>query len=343
MSQTRRKGIEILRDEITSIIAVVRNHSDAVTRRLEKVREMTTKYCSGTKAPLGSAPAPAPLTSASSLASSAPSLSSASNLAPSLAPTFAPSGALNTIPELNENTESENNSVNASAATTVAPVAPSLRQKSKGPVNWSTFRTKVGEGTDLKTGQQSTLDRISTLWKQAKEGKPVAEIEKYLRNELKINAAVAAQKAPELEMIARSYANRSASTIRKPGSSARVTRRLPSVGGVTSAAPAAAAAAAPRSKKPKVEAPQENDAAFWERMNREAMQNYENKTKRALALPEQRRRVQEEAALQATPLKNRQVPLASIPTLVPQPTVRTANQAALNSALGGKLNEELDL
>jgi hypothetical protein len=204
----------------------------------------------------------------------------------------------------------------------------------------------VGEGTDLKTGQQSTLDRISTLWKQAKEGKPVAEIEKYLRNELKINAAVAAQKAPELEMIARSYANRSASTIRKPGSSARVTRRLPSVGGVTSAAPAAAAAAAPRSKKPKVEAPpppQENDAAFWERMNREAMQNYENKTKRALALPEQRRRVQEEAALQATPLKNRQVPLASIPTLVPQPTVRTANQAALNSALGGKLNEELDL
>jgi hypothetical protein len=142
-------------------------------------------------------------------------------------------------------------------------------------------------------------------------------------------------------MIARSYANRSASTIRKPASSARVTRRLPSVGGVTSAAPAAAAA--PRSKKPKVEAPQENDAAFWERMNREAMQNYENKTKRALALPEQRRRVQEEAALQATPLKNRQVPLASIPTLVPQPTVRTANQAALNSALGGKLNEELDL
>jgi hypothetical protein len=238
---------------------------------------------------------------------------------------------------VNENTESENNGL---AATTVAPVAPSLRQKSKGPVNWSTFRTKVGEGTDLKTGQQSTLDRISTLWKQAKEGKTVGEIEKYLRNELKINAAVAAQKAPELEMIARSYANRSASTIRKPASSARVTRRLPSVGGVTSAAPAAAAA---RSKKPKVEAPQENDAAFWERMNREAMQNYENKTKRALALPEQRRRVQEEAALQATPLKNRQVPLASIPTLVPQPTVRTANQAALNSALGGKLNEELDL
>ena len=311
MSQTRRKGIEILRDEISSIIAVVKSHSDAVTRRLERVREMTTKYCSGAK---------------DSLAAVAS--------APSLAPTFAPSGALNTIPEGNENTESENNGIAAAAA-------PSLRQKSKGPVNWSTFRTKVGEGTDLKTGQQSTLDRISTLWKQAKEGKPVGEIEKYLRNELKINAAVAAQKAPELEMIARSYANRSASTLRQPAS--RVTRRLPSVGGVTSAAPAAAA---PRSKKPKAEPPpQENDAAFWERMEREANKNYKDKTAAALALPEQRARVRGEVearnALKATPLKNRQVPLASIPTLVPQPTVR--NQTALNSALGGRLNEELDL
>ena len=323
MSQTRRKGIEILRDEISSIIAVVKSHSDAVTRRLEKVRDMTTKYCSGVKDSLAaSAPLAAP-----SLATSAPL--AAPSLAPSLAPTFAPSGALNTIPEGNENTESENNGV--------ATAPPSLRQKSKGPVNWSTFRTKVGEGTDLKTGQQSTLDRISTLWKQAKEGKPVGEIEKYLRNELKINAAVAAQKAPELEMIARSYANRSASTMRQPAS--RVTRRLPSVGGVTSAAPAAAAAA-PRSKKPKAEPPQETDDAFWERMDREAKQNYENKTARALALPAERKRVQAEAALQATPLKNRQVPLATIPTLVPQPTVQ--NQA-LNNALGGRLNEELDL
>jgi len=47
MSQTRRKGLAILQDEIADIVRVVKNHTENVTRRLEKVKDMTSKYCTG--------------------------------------------------------------------------------------------------------------------------------------------------------------------------------------------------------------------------------------------------------------------------------------------------------
>lgn len=316
-SQTRRKGTEILRDEINAIIDVVKTHSNNLTRRLEKVRDLTVKYCAEKpRGSLAAAPAPAPAPTAS--------------LGPAALPLPTPTvrsripQVLNTIPEGNESQ--------------VSPVAvPVSLGRSRGPVSWDTFRSKVGEGTTLKTGKSNTLLQISTLWKQAKEGKPVGEIEKYLRNQLKIDPTVAAQKAPELEKIARNHVARNG----KEPTSKRVTRTVKpngSLGRVT---------ASRKVNKPVINPSNESDDQFWQRMEQAATANNERKTSAALAAPAERTRVREEAArLQATrlaeptPLKNRQVSLAEIPTLVPSQNTR-ANPRVVNPSTGEE--EELSL
>jgi len=312
-SQTRRKGTEILRDEINAIIDVVKTHSNNLTRRLEKVRDLTVKYCA--EKPRGS------------LAASAPASAPIASLGPAAAlPLPTPTvrsripQALNTIPEVNESEES--------------PVAvPVSLGRSRGPVSWDTFRSKVGEGTDLKTGKSNTLLQISTLWKQVKEGKPVGEIEKYLRNQLKIDPSVAAQKAPELEKIARNHLARNG----KQATSKRVTRTVKpngSLGRVT---------ASRKANKPVINPANESDEQFWQRMEQAATANNERKTTAALAAPAERSRVREQALAatrlaEPTPLKNRQVSLAEIPTLVPSKNSR-ANPRVVNPSTG----EEEDL
>jgi hypothetical protein len=312
-SQTRRKGTEILRDEINAIIDVVKTHSNNLTRRLEKVRDLTVKYCA--EKPRGS------------LAAATASLGPAAAAAPLPLPT--PTivrtripQVLNTIPEGNESE--------------VSPVAvPVSLGRSRGPVSWDTFRSKVGEGTTLKTGKSNTLLQISTLWKQAKEGKPVGEIEKYLRNQLKIDPSVAAQKAPELEKIARNHVARNG----KAPTSKRVTRTVKpngSLGRVT---------ASRKANKPVINPANESDDQFWQRMEQAASANNERKTSAALAAPAERSRVREQALAatrlaEPTPLKNRQVSLAEIPTLVPSQNSR-ANPKVVNPSTGEE--EELSL
>lgn len=307
MSQaTRRKGTEILRDEINAIIGVVKSHSENLTRRLERVRDLTVKYCaekSRGSLSLASSLGPVGGAGAAAAAAAAP------------APTPTVFGALNTIPEGNESAEAETLSL---------PVA-----RSRGPVSWDTFRSKVGEGTNLKTGKTNTLKQISTLWTQVKNGKSVGDIEKYLRNELKIEPSVAAQKAPELERIARNHLART--TSKKPNTvqSKRVSRsRMPngSLGMV-------------QEKKP-INPNDETDEEFWARMNEAAVTNNKRKTNAALAIPEQRKATALEATrLAQTPLKNRTVPMAGqIPTLVPS---MAKNPVVVNPTTGEE--EELSL
>jgi hypothetical protein len=363
-SQTRRKGTEILRDEINSIIGVVRAHSENLTRRLEKVRDLTVKYCAekGRSLPgaaSASAPAPAPA------AAAAPVTRSRAPLPMAPPPTILP-GVLNTIPEVNESNESMT-PTNVEPGSPSVPLASQLASqavpRSKGPVPWTMFRSKLAEGTNLKTGKTNTMKQVSALWEKAKAGNSVGNIEKYLRNELKIEPAVAAQKAPELEKIARNAAGRM--TSKKPVTSRRVSRSLGAGGALTVenvATPAAAAAAAapPKSRRAskvtsQANAPinpnKETDNAFWERMNAAAVKDAENKTAAALALPAQREAARAEAArrvaarnaqLAATPLKNRNVPLASplaqIPTLVP-----TSNNAGKIKVTNPTTGEEEDL
>jgi len=312
-SQQRRKGTEILRDEINAIIDVVKTHSNNLTRRLEKVRDLTVKYCA--EKPRGSL-------AAASLGPAAPAAAAAAAPLPLPTPTVRSRipQVLNTIPEANESEES--------------PVAvPVSLGRSRGPVSWDTFRSKVGEGTDLKTGKSNTLLQISTLWKQVKEGKPVGEIEKYLRNQLKIDPSVAAQKAPELEKIARNHLARNG----KAPTSKRVTRTVKpngSLGRVT---------ASRKANKPVINPANESDDQFWQRMEQAATANNERKTSAALAAPAERSRVREQALAatrlaEPTPLKNRQVSLAEIPTLVPSKNSR-ANPKVVNPSTG----EEEDL
>jgi hypothetical protein len=234
------------------------------------------------------------------------------------------------------------------------------------------FRSKLAEGTNLKTGKTNTMRQVSALWEKAKAGNSVGDIEKYLRNQLKIEPAVAAQKAPELEKIARNAVGRI--TSKKPVTSRRVSRSLGPGGGAltaanvaTAPAPAAAAAAAaaapPKSRRaskltsqanPPINPNKETDNAFWERMNEAAVKDAKNKRAAALALPAQREASRAEAArrvaarnaqlaapnapLVATPLKNRTVPLASplaqIPTLVP-----TSNNAGVPRSTAGGMVE----
>jgi len=339
MSQTRRKGVEILRDELNDIIRVVSTHSQNITRRLERVRDLTNKHC-GAKGSLA-----VPLQDTNYVAPPAPAAG-------------IPSRTVGLSPIAEETEANLANSLAnvAPAEANVAPTAaPAAAAKARGPVSWSDFRSKVGEGTNLKTGRGNTLSRISTLWKQTKEGKPVGEIETYLRNELKIEPQLAAQKAPELEEIARSYTEKLGA---KPLAVPRptLTKRKPKAanaplnvaGGV-----AANAAAAPLSKrvtatrKKVVPAVPETDEEFWQRMNANAIAHSKKVTNEALAMPEQRRQSQALAAqlkanhnakrLGATPLKSRPVPLA-IPTLVP-----SANKpfTVTNPTTGEQ--EELDL
>jgi len=364
-SQTRRKGTEILRDEINSIIGVVRAHSENLTRRLEKVRDLTVKYCAekGRSLP-GAANASAAAAAAAPARTRAPL-----PIAPP--PTILP-GALNTIPEVNESNESmtPTNVEPGSPSVPLASQVPSQAvPRSKGPVPWTMFRSKLAEGTNLKTGKTNTMRQVSALWEKAKAGNSVGDIEKYLRNQLKIEPAVAAQKAPELEKIARNAVGRI--TSKKPVTSRRVSRSLGPGGGALTAAnvataPAAAAAAAaaapPKSRRGSkvtsqanlpINPNKETDTAFWERMNTAAVKDAQNKTAAAYALPAQREdarakaaellaarnaqlaaRNSQVAALAATPVQTRKVPLSSplaeIPTLVP-----TSNNAGVPTSTAG--------
>jgi hypothetical protein len=331
MSQTRRKGVEILRDELTDIIRVVGTHSQNITRRLERVRDLTNRHC-GAKASLA---VPVDDTTYVAPAEAAPGIPSRTV-------------GLSTITEETEanlaNSLETSPKVNAAANATAA-------EKAKGPVSWTDFRSKVGEGTNLKTGRGNTLSRISTLWKQTKEGKPVGEIEAYLRNELKIQADLAAQKAPELEQIARRYTNKAAAkplAVPRPTLTKRKTKAvnapLNAAGGV---APAPLSKRVTATRK-KVAPVAETDEEFWQRMNANATAHSKKVTNEALAMPEQRKKSQALAAqlkanhnakgLAATPLKSRPVSLAPIPTLVPS---KNKPFTVTNPTTGEQ--EELDL
>ncbi len=311
------------------------------------MRDLTVKYCAekGRSLPVASA----------SAAAAAPATRSRAPLPMAPPPTILP-GVLNTIPEVNESNESmtpTNVEPGSPSVPLASQVASQAVPRSKGPVPWTMFRSKLAEGTNLKTGKTNTMKQVSALWEKAKAGNSVGNIEKYLRNELKIEPAVAAQKAPELEKIARNAAGRM--TSKKPVTSRRVSRSLGAGGALTVenvATPAAAAAAPPKSRRAskvtsQANAPinpnKETDNAFWERMNAAAVKDAENKTAAALALPAQREAARAEAArrvaarnaqLAATPLKNRNVPLASplaqIPTLVP-----TSNNAGVPRSTAG--------
>lgn len=317
MSQTRRRGTQILQDEIDSAIALVKTHNTNITRKLEKVKDMVSRYCenkgAASLAPSNSRAAPLALANTSnSLREAAP----ASLVEASPAPTVL-AGALSPIPEGNESNSSP--APVAPLASGAASIPVSLKSKGTGPKPWSNFRTLVGKNTQLKVGQTATSQKIATLWNQAKKGSSTNEIAKYLKNQLQVEPALANQKAPELAKIAVNYA--------KPTLSKRVTRTVGSngrVGGAGSAA-AAAAASAPRAtlkknKVPLAGAPinpnTETDEEFWARMGKQANANAVKKNANAMQQAETRRQVRAEAALRATPAltpgKNRQVPLASV-------------------------------
>jgi hypothetical protein len=332
MSQTRRKGVEILRDELTDIIRVVGTHSQNITRRLERVRDLTNRHC-GAKASL------------------AVPVDDTTYVAPAEAAPGIPSRTVG-LSTITEETEANlANSLETSPKVNAAANAATAAEKAKGPVSWSDFRSKVGEGTNLKTGRGNTLSRISTLWKQTKEGKPVGEIEAYLRNELKIQADLAAQKAPELEQIARRYTNKAAAkplAVPRPTLTKRKTKAvnapLNAAGGV---APAPLSKRVTATRK-KVAPVAETDEEFWQRMNANATAHSKKVTNEALAMPEQRKKSQALAAqlkanhnakgLAATPLKSRPVSLAPIPTLVPS---KNKPFTVTNPTTGEQ--EELDL
>jgi len=317
MSQTRRRGTQILQDEIDSAIALVKSHSMNVTRKLEKVKDMVSRYCKNE--------------GSSSTAASLAFPNSTAVAAPPVQPTPTVRAALSPIPEGNETNSNTGNSVSLGAS---ASVPVSLKSKGTGPKPWSNFRSKVGEGTQLKVGQTATSQKIATLWEQAKKGSSTNQIAQYLKNQLQVAPALANQKAPELAKIAINYA--------KPTLSKRVTRTVGS-NGVSAPSPFGAAAPRATLKKNKVTGPApinpntETDEEFWARMGKQANANAAQKNAKAMQQAENRRQVREEAAaagLRATPAltpgKSRPVPLAAntnvnrsapIPTLVRAPTV----------------------
>lgn len=191
MSQTRRRGTQILQDEIESAIALSKSHSENMTRKLEKVKDMVSRYCES-KGPVAAAAAPL-----------APAPLAAAPLA-AVAPTPTVLGALSPIAEVNE-------------SESLAPSVP-MSLKSKGPKPWSNFRSMVGKDTQLKVGQTETSKKIATLWEQAKKGSSTNQIAQYLKNELQVAPSLANKKAPELVKIATNYA--------KPTLSKRVTRTV---------------------------------------------------------------------------------------------------------------------
>ena len=353
MSQTRRKGIEILRDEISDISRVVNTHSENITRRLERVKDMVAKYCAGkgdTVAPASSAAAPsASAASASSASASQPF--SLSEQSPIPTPTVLGS-RLNTIPEETNANLMESEEVSAPSASAAAS-APLTKLRSKGPVSWDSFRSKVGEGTNLKTGKGNTLRQISSLWTQAKNGKSASEIEKYLKNELRIEPSLAAAKAPELEAIARNVIQKKGAIQKKGTTRKSLTASAPNAGAAASNAAVSSKKVTRRKKVSTAAAApaSESNDEFWSRMNKEATANNKRKTEAALALPAASQRVRNEAAamaraqaLKATPLTNKvsQTPFKSrpgvqIPTLVPSRSTTTV----INPSTGEE--EELSL
>ena len=324
MSQTRRRGTQILQDEIDSAIALVKTNTVNITRKLEKVKDMVSRYCENK----GVGQVPRAVNFAASAAAPAPSPYEAGAPTPTVL-----NRALNTIPEGNESEYNSNTVVNSVPLAAAASVPITL--KSKGPKPWSNFRTMVGRDTQLKVGQTETSKKIATLWEQAKKGSSTNEIAKYLKNQLQVEPALANQKAPELAKIAINYA--------KPTLSKRVTRTVGSNGRVGGAGSTVAAPRVTQKKNLSVaRAPinpnTETDEEFWARMGTQANANAARKNKVAMEQAENRRQVREEAALRATPAmtpgKNRQVPLAAnanvnrsapIPTLVPQPVGLAGN------------------
>lgn len=294
-SQTRRKGLAILQDEINDISRVVKNHTENLTRRLEKVKDMTSKYC-GDLVKKSLVPAPAPLPVPAPV-SSVPR------------PTVG-SRALNTIPEADET-----NSLSLGPA-------PEMKLKSRGPVAWTTFRSKIADsqladGSLLKTGEPATLKKVASLWEMAKTKGSIGDIEKYLVEELRVEPSVAAQKAPELEVIARGFAEKAKNKTRKVlPNSAPLSKKLT------------------RTKKvPVPSGPEETIENWSKRMTNMGTTNYEAKTKKALDDYAQRAKSRALAATRLTPGKNR--PGVTIPTLVPFEN-KTINGKAykLNTAQG---------
>jgi len=339
MSQTRRRGTQILQDEIDSAIALVKTHNDNITRRLEKVKDMVSRYCEN------KGPAPRAVTFEPSVAA-APLASDAAAPTPTVM-----KRALSPIAETNESEFNErdvSSMPQAPLALNGASASVPVSLKSKGPKPWSNFRTMVGKDTQLKVGQTATSQKIATLWNQAKKGSSTNQIAQYLKNQLQVEPALANQKAPELAKIASTYAGVSAPL------SKRVTRTVGSNGRVGGAGSAAAAAELPKvsqtRKKNKVPAGAgpinpntETDEEFWARMGKQANANAAKKNATAMEQAETRRQVRAEAALRATPAmtpgKNRQVSLpeavnrnvnrsAPIPTLVPQPVGLAGNAFA---------------
>ena len=298
MSQTRRRGTQILQDEIESAIALVRTHNTNITRKLEKVKDMVSRYCEKKEV------VPTPYEAAPSAT------------------------VLSPIAEGNETENSMVNSVpsNASVSSVPSNASVPLSLKSKGPKPWSNFRSLVGKDTQLKVGQTATSQKIASLWDQAKKGSSTNQIAQYLKNQLQVAPSLANKKAPELAKIAANYA--------KPVLSKRVTR---TVGSASGPVVANSRVTQKKSKAPVIGGPinpnTETDDEFWARMGKQANANAARKNEMALQQAENRRKVREELAgrdLAATPLKSRQVPLAAnanvnrsspIPTLVRNPTV----------------------
>jgi len=318
MSQTRRQGTQILQDEVDSAIALVRTHCGNVTRKLEKVKDMVSRYCENKGR--SSASASAPAAEAAAPLAPAPAVAAA---APPPTPTVLPYG-LNTIQEENEESNASASSApapalapaEAAAAAASGPSVP-VSLKSKGPESWSDFRKKVGEGTPLKTGKADTLDKISTLWTQAKGGKNVTEIARYLKNELQIESNLANRKAPALAKIASNYVQRGTRSTRAPSN--RATRT------VRKAAPA-----------PPVE---ESSNNFVARMNAAGKKNAEEKERKFLESQRLREEYKRQNALAATPVQTRRVPL-------PAPAAnRNVNRSAPIAALNpyGSQKEDLSL
>ena len=309
MSQTRRRGNQILQDEIDSAIALVKTHNTNITRKLEKVKDMVSRYCENK----GTAPAPAP-SAPSAPAPSAPSAPSAP-VSQFSAPTPT---VLSTIPETNESNSNNTNVNRFAQSLPVAPLGASasvpVSLKSKGPKPWTNFRTMVGKDTQLKVGQTETSKKIATLWEQAKKGSSTNQIAQYLKNQLQVAPSLANKKAPELAKLAINYA--------KPTLSKRVTRTVRTGPAVN------------KTRNVPINPNTETDDEFWARMGKQANANAANKNARAMQQAENRRISRGEAALRATPAltpgKSRQVPLAAnanvnrsspIPTLMRNTTV----------------------
>jgi hypothetical protein len=177
--------------------------------------------------------------------------------------------------------------------------------KSKGPESWSDFRKKVGEGTPLKTGKAGTLDKISTLWTQAKAGKNVTEIARYLKNELQIEPSVANLKAPALAKIASNYVKKGTRSARAPSN--RATRK---------AAPA-----------PPVE---ESSNNFVARMNAAGARIAEEKERKFLESQRLKEEYRRQNALAATPVQTRRAPLPAAAAAANRNVNRSAPIAALD-------------